>query len=269
MLWGDIMWPTDLRTLRDLVAHYRRAVPDGVLNDRFMPRSRAWPLLTSGPSRRIIDGVARRGARHSQGIVPPRPPVYDVRSPEYTVLPEIDHEAWECVRGMDRSFGFNRASTDEHFLPRDELLWSFLDIVAKGGNLLLNVGPRGEDAQIPDAQLQRLDWLGQLVGPDAVGIAGTRPWVTAEADVDGHEVRCWTDAGAVVVAVRRPGEEGQVTLTALRAGPTANVDALGRGTADVAPAGDGLRLRWQGGSEAPAALFRLHGVTAAGEGPGS
>ena len=38
----------------------------------------------------------------------------------------------------------------------------FTDIVAKGGNLLLNVGPRGVDAQIPDEQLTRLDWLARV-----------------------------------------------------------------------------------------------------------
>ena len=35
------------------------------------------------------------------------------------------------------------------------------DTAADGGNLLLNVGPRGEDAAIPEEQLQRLEWLAQ------------------------------------------------------------------------------------------------------------
>ena len=52
------------------------------------------------------------------------------------------------------------------------------DIVAKGGNLLLNVGPRGVDAQIPDEQLTRLEWLGDWVRPHADAIVATRPWVT-------------------------------------------------------------------------------------------
>ncbi len=264
VLWGDIMWPGDVRHLRDLVLHYRRAVPDGVVNDRFLPRSRAWPAVTSAPARRAIDLSARRSAARHRGIVPPRPPIYDVRSPEYTVRPDIDHEAWECVRGLDKSFGFNRASDEDHFLPRDELVWSFLDIVAKGGNLLVNVGPRGTDAQIPDPQLRRLDWLADAVGPDSPGVAGTRPWVEAgTTTADGHEVRLATDAGAVVVAVRGAGPDGELTVDRLRAGPAATVEALGGGTASVADGPDGLRLRWQGGADGPAARFRVHGAVAA------
>ena len=264
VLWNDIMWPGDVRHLRAVVADYRRAVPDGVINDRFLPRSKAWPLVTSAPGRRAIDASARRGAARHRGIVPPRPPLYDVRSPEYTVHPDIEHEAWECVRGLDRSFGFNRASDETHFLSRDELVWSFLDIVAKGGNLLVNVGPRGEDAQIPEAQLRRLDWLAEVVGPRSEGVAGTRPWVEAGTEAGGHDVRLWTDAGDVVVAVRGAGATGELTVDRLRAGPAATVELLGPGSAEVADGPDGLRLRWRDGVDGPATRFRVRGAVAAG-----
>ena len=90
---------------------------------------------------------------------------------------DVQRKPWECVRGMDQSFGYNAQSRPEHFLAHDELLWMLTDIAAKGGNLLLNVGPRGVDAQIPDEQLTRLDWLGRMgraprdaiVGDTAVG----------------------------------------------------------------------------------------------------
>ncbi|NEE45411.1 alpha-L-fucosidase, partial [Streptomyces sp. SID8455] len=35
------------------------------------------------------------------------------------------------------------------------------DTAADGGNLLLNVGPRGEDATIPAEQQLRLGWLAE------------------------------------------------------------------------------------------------------------
>lgn len=38
VLWGDIAWPGNRKALTNLVAHYRAVVPDGVVNDRFMPR---------------------------------------------------------------------------------------------------------------------------------------------------------------------------------------------------------------------------------------
>jgi alpha-L-fucosidase len=52
--------------------------------------------------------------------------------------------------------------------------------VSKNGNLLLNVGPRGEDAQIPDIQLQRLRWLGDFLAANGDAIHGTRAWKRAE-----------------------------------------------------------------------------------------
>lgn len=263
VIWNDIMWPTGVDQLKTLVTDYRQAVPDGVMNDRFMPWNRIWPIVTSPPSRRLIDGVATRQARRSHGTVPPRPPLYDVRTPEYTVYPEIQHEAWECVRGMDRSFGYNRNSAEEQFLSHEELLWSFVDIVAKGGNLLLNVGPRGEDAQIPAEQLRRLDWLADFLGPNADGVAGTRPWVKAGTSCGGRDVRYWAHDQSVIAAIRGGGSSGEVVLDDVQSGALVSADHLGGGHAVVRPEARGLHLQWSGGADAPVTLVRLNGVVAA------
>ena len=94
------------------------------------------------------------------------PPHFDYRTPEYTTFDTIQRTPWECVRGMDHSFGYNAQSTEEDFVSRDELLWSVGDIASKGGNLLLNVGPRAVDARIPDEQLERLGWLAGYLPPN-------------------------------------------------------------------------------------------------------
>ena len=78
---------------------------------------------------------------------------------------------------MDRSFGYNACSRPEHFIGHDELLWLLIDIVAKGGNLLLNVGRAVSMPTIPDEQLMRLDWLAQWMGHNRDALSGTRPWV--------------------------------------------------------------------------------------------
>jgi alpha-L-fucosidase len=80
---------------------------------------------------------------------------------EYEVHPKAQHRPWECVRGMDKSFGYNRTSEEEDFLSRADLLGCLDDVVAKNGNLLINVGPRGEDGVIPAPQMARLRWLGE------------------------------------------------------------------------------------------------------------
>jgi alpha-L-fucosidase len=179
VLWNDISWPQPTPKLAGLLADYYRAVPDGVVNDRFMPRSPAWVAGGTRPGRWLLDTAAARSAKAEAGIVPPKPPLFDVRTPEYTTFDQIQGTPWECVRGIDASFGHNEQSDEADFLSRRDLLWSWVDIVAKGGNLLLNVGPRGRDAQIAPAQLRRLDWLAEFVGGGGDALFATRPWVTA------------------------------------------------------------------------------------------
>jgi len=123
-------------------------------------------------------------------MVPPTPPFFQHRTPEFTRFDEVQCTPWECVRGMDGGFGYNRNSTEGDHLSRPDLLRSIATIAATGGNLLLNVGPRGEDATIPDAQLRRLDWLAEWSPVLAATVQGTRPWVTPRATTpEGLEVR--------------------------------------------------------------------------------
>lgn len=183
VLWNDISWPAPAARLATLLEAYYRAVPDGVVNDRFMPWSPAWELARTAPARRLLDRLAARSAAADKGIVPPKPPMFDVRTPEYTVFDSVQPTPWECVRGIDRSFGHNEQSREELFLGRAELVWSLTDIVAKGGNLLLNVGPRGVDATIAEAQTRRLDWLATFTGSAGDALFATRPWVHPGGDV--------------------------------------------------------------------------------------
>ena len=205
VLWNDIAWPAPARELAAVLADYYAAVPDGVINDRFLCWSPAWALVRTKLVRRLIDGAAARAARRGRGVIPPKPRFFDVRTPEYTVFDDVQQTAWECVRGMDHSFGYNRASVESDFLAQGELLWSLVDITAKGGNLLLNVGPRGEDASIPDAQLQRLEWLSAFTQRHGGALFGTRPWTHAAEGAPGAaEVRYTSRGDQVFAFVRGP-----------------------------------------------------------------
>jgi alpha-L-fucosidase len=128
---------------------------------------------------------------------------------------DVQRKPWECVRGMDQSFGYNAWSQPEHFLSHDELLWMLADIVAKGGNLLLNVGPTGVDAQIPDEQRTRLRWLAEWVVPQEEALVATRPWVTPGTTTrEGNPLRYTARDSTVYAFVQ--GATGTVTLPDLR-----------------------------------------------------
>ena len=238
VLWNDIAWPGDQASFYRLVADYYNAMPEGVINDRWLAANWLTRAMKLAPVRAVVDRVLTRVVKKAfekpdAKFAPPAPPHYDARTPEYAVFAEARREKWECVRGMDKSFGFNRFSLPEDFLSRDALIHSLVDITSKNGNLLLNVGPRGEDAQIPDPQLERLGWLASFTQKSGEALYGTRPWKRAEG------------ATAEGIPVRFTQKDG--TLYALLLGrPTGDTITL----KDVAlPAG--ARARLVGGPDLP------------------
>ncbi len=262
VLWNDISWPAPLRALARLLADYYAAVPDGVVNDRFWPRSPSWHLAATRPARQLIDALVARAAWRGQGLVPPRPPLFDVRTPEYTVLAAGAATPWECVRGIDQSFGYNRASSESDRLSRRDLLWSFVDIVARGGNLLLNVGPRGEDAAIPGPQLDRLAWLASFTGGSGAAVFGSRPWVFPAGEGAGLEARFCAADRRLFAVVRGPGRR-LVVPAALTPGSRATDPTGARLSLEADAAGVVVRLPATADHDLPR-VITLEGIEAAG-----
>ncbi len=235
VLWNDVAWPAGAKHLRRLMADYYRAVPDGVLNDRWMSWSPLFAAARFGPVARWINRSSASSATATGGLVAPRPPHFDVRTPEYASVDGIRTTPFELVRGMDKSFAVNERSRPQDFLTRTELLESLVDAAAKGGNLLLNVGPRGVDATIPDAQLTRLGWLGEFMEVNETALVGTRPWVVAgSTTVEGDWLRYTARAKQVFAFVDAAEGTTSITLAEVAAGPTTTVETL-----------DGAPLRWR------------------------
>ncbi len=219
ILWNDISWPSKKQPMLELMADYYAAVPEGVINDRWMHRNLVLQLISKRPVQRmadaLIDWSARRAATQAareaargdgkepekKGVIPPRPIHSDFRTPEYTRFDRITKGKWETTRGMSPSFGYNRNHHEADYEPVDKLLHGFIDSVAKNGNLLLNVGPRGEDAQIPDPQVSRLEAMGDWLRANGEAIYGTRPWSRASPEHEhGREVR-FTQRGDQLYAI--------------------------------------------------------------------
>jgi alpha-L-fucosidase len=198
VLWNDISWPTGLDDLLGLFADYYNAVPEGVVNDRWVHERLFSKLMRHKLPRRLFDYAAKRYIAKNphvvEGVIPQPIPHSDFRTPEYTRFETIQTKKWESTRGMSHSFGFNRHDTEADYAPALSLLSDFIDGVSKGGNLLLNVGPRATDARIPDEQLSRLKVFGDWLALNGSAVYGTRAWRRSGGDSSDTE----TDEGMAV-----------------------------------------------------------------------
>lgn len=82
---------------------------------------------------------------------------------------------WEECRGIGTSFGYNQSETLDHYMTSNTLIDLLITIVAKGGNLLLDVGPTA-DGRIPVIMQQRLLEIGAWLDINGESIYGTRKW---------------------------------------------------------------------------------------------
>jgi len=102
-------------------------------------------------------------------------------TPEYSSGIKVTDRPWAEVRGIGRSFGLNRNEDLEAYGTSKELIQRFVQTVANGGGMILNVGPKA-DGQIPLIQQERLLQLGTWLGINGEAIYGSKPYGNKEEE---------------------------------------------------------------------------------------
>lgn len=100
----------------------------------------------------------------------------DYATPEQGLPVTPPEEAWELCMTMNDSWGFQE--NDHNYKTPYQIIRIFADVLAGGGNLLLDIGPKA-DGTIPAEQVEVLEELGRWTSAHAEAIYGTRAGIPA------------------------------------------------------------------------------------------
>ena len=190
-------------------------------------------------------------------------PYENYRTPEQKIPESPLPYPWETCMTLGESWSY---APDDTYKSAREVVQMLVDVVAKGGNYLLNVGPK-PDGQLPEPALQRMQEIGHWVRANGEAIYASR----AIAPYAAGKFRYTQLKNGNMYAIYLP-ETGETRLPAtLRIpGPApqqgSTVEILGDGTAlpwrregdmTVVDLPQAVRTRSAG---APAWAFRLPGA---------
>lgn len=212
VVWFDGEWEHSIEEMRsdEVYDFIRKLQPNTLINDRLYKRA---------PGNRADFGTPEQFV-----------PATGLRDPSGKPI------LWEsCVTINTDSWGYNKYETE--FKTERDLIRMLVEVVSKGGNLLLNVGPT-PDGRIQDEFQTRLRAMGRWlkVNGEAIYETTASPFArlpffgraTAKGNTVYLHVFQWPAGGVL----RVPGVENQALSARLLARPAAKL-TLGREGSDV------------------------------------
>jgi alpha-L-fucosidase len=196
-VWFDGLYRQEKYKGQRFVDLIRRLQPATLVNDRIgVPGDYATPeqFIPAGiPTRDIrFDAVDKSVQQRLRGSVP---------DPK-------DFQPWETCMTINDTWAFN--VHDRNFKSSAQIIRSLVEVVSRGGNFLLNVGPR-PDGTIQPEFLERLAAVGRWMRANGEAVYGT-----TYGPIQGQEgVRTTAKDAAVYVHLMRPLREPLV-LSGLR-----------------------------------------------------
>jgi alpha-L-fucosidase len=184
VLWFDGEWIPEWTEEqgRDLYQYVRSFQPDIIINNRV------------GKGRKGMQGMSKEGEY-----------VGDFGTPEQEILEGASDLDWESCMTMNTSWGYKK--NDDNWKSAKTLIHNLVDIAAKGGNYLLNVGPTAEGL-IPASSVDRLAEMGKWMRVNGEAIYGTEKFVTYAE----QEIVRYTQNGPAIYAILLDWPGKSVTL---------------------------------------------------------
>lgn len=150
---------------------------------------------------------------------------------------------WENPGSMNTSYGY--CANDHNWVSAKDIVSRLVDIVSKGGNYLLNVGP---DAQglIPQPCIERLAEVGEWMNVNQEAIYGTMPWkvshevASSGVGTDGSTDIRFTSKGDSVYAICLAAADKELVVKSM-----GKKEIAGRTIVAVKILGSEDEVKWQ------------------------
>ena len=151
VVWFDGDWIPDYTTEmgKELYNYIREIQPSAIVNNRV------------DKGRKGMEGMDEEG--NFAG---------DFGTPEQEIPDTGIDSDWEACMTMNGSWGYKPA--DHKWKSSEDLIQKLVDIVSKGGNFLLNIGPDGY-GRFPSESIRRLKAMGEWTKANAEAIYGAGP----------------------------------------------------------------------------------------------
>lgn len=119
----------------------------------------------------LVNNRVGKGRQGMQGMNKDNTYAGDFGTPEQEILSTSSTFPWESCMTMNDTWGFK--TSDTNWKSAETLVKNLVDIVSKGGNFLLNVGPTSEGL-IPSPSIERLKEMGEWIRVNGEAIYGVK-----------------------------------------------------------------------------------------------